>query len=222
MLTLALTLFQAALAAPTGSPEWPTNWGKVRVQTTLIGERNPTETQLKWRTGALRVDLGLQDHLGLWLEGEHTGGKGQFNERIGGNAAGGGLRTSVWLAQHLGFGLQAHGHYQDSWTLGSAGGIKARGRSTRLEATPTVLAGDSAAHAWAGISMGAVQTTDLLIAESDAGWTLPGYLGWSLGIEVRSSNLTGIGSRKQIRSFVGIELKWATQRSCGIWSGVAF
>jgi hypothetical protein len=222
MWILAVTLCQAALAAPIGSPQWPTSWGKFRVQTGLTGERTPTETQLKWRTGALRFDLGLQDNLGVWVEGAHTGGRGQPNERVGGNTAGGGLRSSVWVTERFGLGLQGRTLYQESWTLGAAGGIKARGRTLRVEGTPTVLVGDSSAQAWAGVSLASTRTTDLLSAESAASWTRPGYRGWNLGAEVRSGNLRGIGSLKELRSFVGVELQWATERSCGIWSGIAF
>jgi len=222
MLTPVLILSAAASAAPIGSPQWPAEWGRLRVQTTFVGERLPTETQLKWRTAALRVDTSIHDGLGVWAEVEHTGGRIQPTEQIGGNAAGVGLRAATWIMAPIGFGLHAYGHYRESWTTGSAGGIKSRVRGMSVETTPALLVGDPTAQGWVGLTVGAANTSDLLVVDPSARWSRPGYRGWSLGAELRSSNLNGIGSQRPLRSFVGIEFKWAEYQSCSIWSGLAF
>jgi hypothetical protein len=192
------------------------------VQTTLVGERTQDENQFKWHTGALRLDASLHDGLGLWAEVEHTSGQSPPNEQIGANATGLGLRTATWFNRPIGLGLQAYSHYRESWSTGSAGGIKSRVRRLSLEATPALLVGESTAQAWVGLTIGAANTADLLLADPSARWSRPGYRGWSLGTELRSSNLSGIGSARSLRTFAGIELKWAEHRSCGIWSGLAF
>ena len=223
MLMLALLACQAASAGSLGSPEWPTEWGRVRVQTYLIGDKRPDEMNLKWRSQALRVDLAAHNQLGVWVTARRTLGAGRQGQQIGGYALNGGLRTSAWLWGPFGLGFQGMAEAGEDWITGNAGGIMTRERLLDLEGSPVFLLGNSHAHAWISAALGIENRLDLLSADRTSEWGRFGYQGWKVGASLRSDNLNGLGSTRTLRSFLGLEIsRTEAALSTAIWTGIGF